>query len=245
MSAVAVGAAAITAAGSIYSAEQNKSAANKNANLVNNLQYQPIDLTQLQSQAQTAAAQNFANSIALEKANEPGLSSTRFGLQNQVASDLASGGNVPTDVANQVTRSAITGSNSAGFQGAAGPVTAATLGTTAMAIRNANQQKAMQLLGQNQLPTSGLDPGALASASIANNNALNYFNLAKSGALTNVNQSNANASGGLLGSITGNLVGNNANSGGLMGALSNSGMFSSSGGTNAANGLNSAGVPME
>ena len=195
----------ISAVGSIGSSLINKNAASNNASNINNLQYQPIDLGQLQSQAQQAAQQNLVNSISLEKQNEPGLSATRFGLQGQLASDLAGGGNVPTDVANQVSRSAITGSNSAGLLGAAGPITAATLGTTAMNIRNANQMKAMQLLQGNQLPTSGLDPGALASASIANTNAKNQFTLGKAGALNNVNNANAAANSGMLGSVTGSL----------------------------------------
>jgi len=195
----------ISAFGSIESSQINKNAASNNASNINNLQYQPIDLGQLQSQAQQAAQQNLVNSISLEKQNEPGLSATRFGLQGQLASDLAGGGNVPTDVANQVSRSAITGSNSAGLLGAAGPITAATLGTTAMNIRNANQMKAMQLLQGNQLPTSGLDPGALASASIANTNAQNQFTLGKAGALNNVNNANAAANSGMLGSVTGSL----------------------------------------
>ena len=195
----------ISAVGSIGSSLINKNAASNNASNINNLQYQPIDLGQLQSQAQQAAQQNLVNSISLEKQNEPGLSATRFGLQGQLASDLAGGGNVPTDVANQVSRSAITGSNSAGLLGAAGPITAATLGTTAMNIRNANQMKAMQLLQGNQLPTSGLDPGALASASIANTNAQNQFTLGKAGALNNVNNANAAANSGMLGSVTGSL----------------------------------------
>jgi len=191
----------ISALGSAYSSYENNKAAGKNKNNVNNLQYTPIDLTQLETQATQAAQANIANSIAIEAQNEPGLSATRFGLQGQLSSDLNNGGLVPTDVANQVSRSAITGANSAGLTGAAGPVTAASLGTTSMAIRNANQQKAMQLLQGNQLPTAGLDPGALASASIANTNAGNYFNLAKSGALNNANQSSANAQGGMIGSL--------------------------------------------
>ena len=196
----------ISAVGSIGSSLINKNAASNNASNINNLQYQPIDLGQLQSQAQQAAQQNLVNSISLEKQNEPGLSATRFGLQGQLASDLAGGGNVPTDVANQVSRSAITGSNSAGLLGAAGPITAATLGTTAMNIRNANQMKAMQLLQGNQLPTSGLDPGALASASIANTNAQNQFTLGKAGALNNVNNANAAANSGMMGAGAGGLM---------------------------------------
>ena len=224
----------ISALGSAYSAYENNKNAGKNKNNVNNLTYQPIDLQALQTQAQQAAQQNIANSIALEAQNEPGLSATRFGLQGQVASDLNNGGIVPTDVANQVSRNAITGANSAGLYGAAGPVTAATLGTTATALRNQNQQKAMQLLQGNQLPTAGLDPGALDSAAIANLNAQNNFNLQKAGAINNANQSSANAQGGMIGSLFGTGAGSNSGSGsgnnnGLLGALMN--LFKNSGST--------------
>ena len=194
----AVGAQVAT---TLYKTEEDKKAASKNASNVNNLQYQPIDLGQLQAQAQLAAQQNMTNSIAIEAQNEPGLSSTRFGLQGQLSSDLAGGGQVPTDVANQVSRSAITGSNYAGLIGAAGPITAATLGTTAMNIRNANQMKAMQLLQGNPLPTGGLDPGSLASAAIGTNNSQNAFTLGKAGALNNVNQSSANSNGAMAGAL--------------------------------------------
>jgi hypothetical protein len=239
----------ISALGSAYSSYENNKAAGKNKNNVNNLQYTPIDLTQLETQATQAAQANIANSIAIEAQNEPGLSATRFGLQGQLSSDLNNGGLVPTDVANQVSRSAITGANSAGLTGAAGPVTAASLGTTSMAIRNANQQKAMQLLQGNQLPTAGLDPGALASASIANTNAGNYFNLAKSGALNNANQSSADAKGGMIGSLFGTGSGSNSGSGnssGLINSLmnlfkkgNNSGSPGTSGGGNGSGGADS------
>lgn len=193
--------ATIGAVGAIGSALINKSAAKKNQAQAVDLQYTPIDLDKLQSDAHDQAVKNATNSIALEKSLEPSLDSARFGLQDQVNADLQSGGNLPTDVANQVTRASITGADSAGLQGAAGPITAASLGLTSLQLRNANQAKAASLLAANPLPTAGLDPGQIASASIANNNQLNNFNLAKSGVLANANQSNANANSGLLGSL--------------------------------------------
>ena len=188
--------------GSVGSAMINKGSADKTANQVANTVYQPIDLEKLQTEAQDAAKQNYLNSISLEAQGQPDVAAARAGLSKQVAGDLASQGNLPIDVQNQVTRSAITGANSAGFQGAAGPITAATLGLTSMDVRNQNQQKAANLLAANQLPQSGLDPGALASADIANTNALNNFNLKKLGPEANANQSQGNANAGLLGSFT-------------------------------------------
>ena len=188
--------------GSVGSAMINKGSADKTANQVKNLQYQPIDLEKLQTEAQNAAKQNYLNSISLEAQGQPDVAAARAGLSKQVAGDLASQGNLPIDVQNQVTRNAITGSNSAGFEGAAGPITAATLGLTSMDVRNQNQQKAASLLAGNPLPQSGLDPGALASADIANTNALNNFNIKKLGPQANANQSQGAANAGLLGSFT-------------------------------------------
>jgi hypothetical protein len=184
----------------------NKKASDNAAAAAGNLQYQPINLEKLQSEAKAAAEQNYLGSIALEAKGSPDLAAARTGLNKQVAGDLAGEGNLPIDVQNKVTRSAITGANSAGFEGAAGPITAAMLGLTSQDIRNQNQQKAMGLLASNPLPQAGLDPGALASADIANQNAMNWFNVAKTGALANANQSSTDATSGLLGKLPG-LVG--------------------------------------
>jgi hypothetical protein len=178
-----------------------KTSADKNASRVDNLQYQPIDLEKLQNEAQDAAKQNYLNSMSLEAQGQPDVAATRAGLSKQVSGDLASEGNLPIDVQNKVTRSAITGANSAGFQGAAGPVSASSLGLTSMDVRNQNQAKAASLLAGNPLPQSGLDPGALASADVANQNAMNWFNVAKTGALGNANQSSSNANAGLIGAL--------------------------------------------
>jgi len=201
-----IGWAAVPALISVGASLINRNAAKGNASNTSNLQYQPIDLTSLQEQAHQTAVQNATNSLALENQLQPNVSAARGELSSQVASDLEQNGNLPTDVANQVTRSSITGANSAGLIGGGGPITAASLGLTALQLRNANQAKASSLLAANPLPVAGLDPGQIASAAIANNNAENQFNLYKSGAMNNVNQSNANANAGLLGSL-GSLVG--------------------------------------
>lgn len=202
----------IAAIATIGSALISANASKKAASQANNMAYQPIDLDALQTKAQAYAKQNAINSLALEQELTPDLSAARFETQKQVAADLARGGNLPTDIANQVSRSAITGANAAGFTGAAGPITAANIGTTATAYRNANQEKAMNLMNANPLPISGLDPGSLASASIGQNNAINQFNMSKLGAQSAANQSQANtwssALGG-LGSIAMNASNNN------------------------------------
>ena len=207
----------------VYSADQARKAAHANQDQLKNLTYQPIDLNALQESARQDAAQNAAASLALEQQLEPNLAATRQGLQAQTAQDLASGGNLPTDVRNQVAKAAITGSNSSGLIGAGGPITAASLGLTALQLRNQNQAKAASLLQANPTPVAGLDPGSLASATIANNNAMNQFALSKAGVATNVNQSTANtnaALGGAVGSGIGGLAGVIGKYGGsIMGSL--------------------------
>jgi hypothetical protein len=61
----------------------------------------------------------------------------------------------------------------------------------------------LALTAANPLPTSGLDPGSLASAAIGQNQAQNQFALDKTGALTNVYQSGANSNAAMLGNIAG------------------------------------------
>jgi len=183
-------------AGSMIS---NSMGQKKAADLVGNLQYQPIDLDKLQEQAQGYAQQNIAKSIELEKQYMPDVSAARFGLQKQVAQDLARGGNLPPDVANQVTRASMARAGAGGF--GAGPLTAAQLGLSSLDLRNQAQAKAAALTATNPLPVSGLDPGSLASAAIGQNQAQNQFALGKAGALTNVYQSQANTSAANVGNL--------------------------------------------
>jgi hypothetical protein len=180
-----------------------QAAQKKSAEAVNNLQYQPIDLDKLQQQAQGYAQQNIAKSIELEKQYMPDVSAARFNLQKQVAQDLARGGNLPPDVANQVTRATMAQAGAGGF--GAGPLTAAQLGLSSIDLRNQAQQKAAALTAGASagLPTSGIDPGSLASAAIGQNQAQNQFALGKAGALTNVYQSGANTNAAMMGNILG------------------------------------------
>lgn len=194
---------AIGAGTAIYGAVNSKNAANKNASAVSNLQYQPIDLKALQEQARTAAEENAKKSIALEQQLQPDLAAARSGSQKMIAEDLKSGGQLPTDVANAVTGSSITGADRAGLYGGAGPITAANLGLTSLGLRDARLARATQLAQANPLPTAGLDPGALAGLDVAQNNALNQFNLSKVGAGGKANQATADANAGLITTVGG------------------------------------------
>jgi hypothetical protein len=182
-----------------YQAYTSKKSADKSEDMVSNLQYQPIDLKQLQEQARTTAEENARKSIELEKELNPDLSTARFDSQKMVADDLKDGGQLPTDVANAVTSGGIAQSNKAGLYGGGGPITAANLGLTALGLRDQRLTRALTLAQANPTPTAGLDPGAVASLEVAQNNALNQFNLAKSGALNKANQSKSDATSSLIG----------------------------------------------
>lgn len=190
-------ATAIYAGTAIYGAVNSKNAADKAASQVSNLQYQPIELKALQEQARTTAEANAKNSLALEKELTPDLAAARSGSQKQVADNLALGGQISPDVANAVTSASEAGANTAGLYGGAGPITAANLGFTAQSLKDQRLQQALQLSAANPLPVAGLDPGALASAAIGQNNAENQFNVSKAGASNNANQSTTNAENGL------------------------------------------------
>jgi hypothetical protein len=198
-----IAAAAIGAAGAIGSAVISSQGSSSNQQAVQNTQYQPIDINALQSQAQQFAQSNAANSIAIEQQTQAGLSNARFGLANTVAQQLGQGGNLSPDVYNQTANAAISGANSAGLLGAAGPITAASLGNTAQALQQQRIINAQNLVSANPLPTGGIDPGSLASAVIGQSNAQNQFDLSKLGATTAANQSSANSNAGLVGAIGG------------------------------------------
>lgn len=204
--AISTTAALIMGASALGASAISSSAQRKASDLVNQQQYKPIDLEALQRQAQGYAQQNLEKSIALEQQYMPDVSAARFGLQKQVAQDLERGGNLPTDVANQVTRATMARAGAGGF--GAGPLTAAQLGLSAMDLRNQAQQKALSLTSNATagLPTSGLDPGSLASAAIGQNQAQNQFDLSKAGAQANLIQSKANTQAQLLGNL-GSLAG--------------------------------------
>lgn len=154
-------------------------------NAINNLKYQPIDVAGLTKQAEEQAASNAAKSLALEQQLAPGVAAARSGLQSQVASDLALGGALPADVANEVTRHSGAQAGAAGLLGSQAPATAASLGLTALSLRNQRQDAASRLLAANPAPEAGLSPGSVADLTVANANAGNQFALSKLGALGN------------------------------------------------------------
>ncbi len=160
---------------------------------VNNLTYTPIDTRVLALDATRNAAENARRSLALERQLSPGVAAARSGLQTQVADELAQQGNLPADVANQVSRASAGAAGSSGLLGSQGPLTAASLGLTALNLADTRRANAGALLSQNQLPTAGLDPGALASATIANANAANNFALGRLGAQGNIANSQIGA----------------------------------------------------
>ncbi len=153
---------------------------------VANLKYQPIDIPGLTKSAEEQAAHNVASSIGLEKQFSPGVAAARTGLQDQVAANLAQGGNLPADVQTRVARGVGATAGASGLSASAGPITAASLGLTSLDLQRQRMADAGALLSQNPLPTAGLDPGAIADLTVSQNNAANQFALSKVGAQANL-----------------------------------------------------------
>lgn len=153
---------------------------------VNGLSYQPLDVEAIKKQATDQAAQNAARSIQLEQQLSPGVSSARQGLQKQVSDELAQQGNLPADVQARIGRTSAAQAGASGVLGSQAPATAAALGLTSLDLANSRRQNAANLLAANPLPVAGLDPGALASLGVANNQQANQFALSKAGAQGNV-----------------------------------------------------------
>lgn len=188
------------AASSIYSATQGAKAANKAVDaqrtalgdqraLLDSLKYTPIDIEKLKRDASANAVQNATQSLALERALQPSLASTREQLAKQVSDELAMGGNLPPDVANRVAMNARTINARTGSQENAAPVTAQMIGLTSLDLMRQRQNAAAGLLAANPLQPAGLDPGSLAAAEVAQNAAMNDFNLAKAGGASNLSNS--------------------------------------------------------
>lgn len=199
MGAVAAGAA--VAAGTIGSAAISAQGAKKAAKIAGSATYERIDLDALQEKAQQVARENAINSLALESELTPDVAAARKELAAQVSSELAMKGQISPDVARQVSQRAITGATASGLSGVSAPITAASLGLTAMDLTNQRQAKAAQLLAANPLPESGLSPGSLAAAAVADQNAANQFNVSKAQANANAAQATANSNAALVSSI--------------------------------------------
>lgn len=199
--------AVIGTATSVYSASQQKKAAQAAADAAQNLKYDKIDLDELQAKARQTAEENIVNSLALEEKYTPDVARARKELSSQISDELSMGGYISPDVARQVVGQAFTKANVAGLEGAAGPVTAATLGMTAMDLKNQRQAKAAQLLAANPLPESGLSPGDLASVSVGQQQAEQQFNIDKSQAIANAAAAKAQANASMVGAIGSGLSG--------------------------------------
>jgi hypothetical protein len=205
-------AASVAGVASSISAQRKAQSAAKDAlaqqqQLAANLKYEPVNIENLKEQARQQAITNATQSLALERELSPDVAATRQMVAERVRSDLGLGGQLSPDVQAQVARASRV---SGALSGApAGPLTAAQIGLTAEGLRSQRLGQAEQFLTQNRLPVAGLDPGSLASAIVAQNAAMNQFNLAKAGVGANLAQSGAQVAAGAAGSqqgITGTLL---------------------------------------
>lgn len=187
-------AASVAGVASSISSQRKAQSAAKDAlaqqrELAANLRYEPVNIENLKEQARQQAITNATQSLALERELRPEVAATRQMVAERVRSDLGLGGQLSPDVQAQVARAARV---SGALSGApAGPLTAAQIGLTAEGLRSQRLAQANQLLQMNPLQPAGLDPGALASAIVAQNAALNQFNLSKMGVGSNLAQSGA------------------------------------------------------
>lgn len=227
-------AASVAGVASSISAGRKAQSAAKDAmlrqqELVANLKYEPVNIENLKEQARQQAITNATQSLALERELTPDVAATRQMVAERVRSDLALGGKLSPDVASQVARAARVSGAMSGAP--AGPLTAAQIGLTAEGLRSQRLGQANQLLQMNPLQPAGLDPGALASAIVAQNAAMNQFNLSKMGAQSNLAQSGAQLQAGTAGlqaginaSALNQLVGK-PSTGGILGQISSLPIF--------------------
>ena len=205
---VAASGAVLGAGTSLYNASQARVTGNKQADLaqqavdkqralLGSLKYEPIDIEKLKTEATANAISNARNSLALERELSPAVAATRAGLSEQISKDLALGGKLSPDIANQVARASRTMGALSGAP--AGPLTAASIGTTAEALKQQRLANASGLLAANKLPVSGLDPGQIAALEAEQAMAMNQFNIAKAGGQSNLINREATAQAGRLG----------------------------------------------
>lgn len=205
---VGIGSAVLSAGTAVYSSQQQKKLQNKaldaQRGIAGDIEYVPIDIEKLKADATSNAIANATASLAIERQLQPDVSMTREELARQIRTDLQRGGQLPTDVAQQVnTAGRVAGARSNIGPGSTTPLTAALIGLKSTDLINDRRKAAANLLAGTELPAGGLDPGTLASAQIANNNALNQFNLEQSGVASNLAGSQAAASASQLGSQMG------------------------------------------
>lgn len=222
---VAAGAALAGTAASVYGQHQQqkaaKSAINQQRNLLEGLKYEPIDIEKLKREATAAAIENATTSLAVERQLQPDVAATReevartkLKLAQQVGADLDLGGNLSPDVINRVeTAGRVIGGRSGIGAPSTVPITAGLLGIESINLLNSRRNAANALVGPGDLPTTGLDPGQLASLEVAQNAAQNQFNIAKAGGDASLIDSEAKARtaqiGGQIGiaSSLGKLIG--------------------------------------
>lgn len=211
MSFVAFGAVttAAAAAASVYSASQARVASNKQADLaqqavdkqralLSQLKYTPIDIEKLKADATANAIANAKNSLAIERELSPAVAAARVGLSEQINKDLALGGKLSPDIANQVARASRTMGALSGAP--AGPLTAASIGTTAEALKQQRMANAAGLLAANKLPVSGLDPGQIAAIQIQQQQAADDYANRKLGIQSGFINQEANIGASRIGS---------------------------------------------
>ncbi len=214
------------------SARRARNAVSDQQKIADKVTYEPINIDALIKKANETAVANATQSLELERQLSPGVADTRDTLQRTVAEQLKMGGNLPPDVANQVTQAARVASAGSGTLGGSSvPLTAQLLGVSALGLLNQRQNQAQTLLATNPLPQVGLDPGTVASLEAQNNAANNQFNLEKAGINSTLTQARndagaagagvtANNFSSLLGLLTSNTSGG-VDSGSILGKLAN------------------------
>lgn len=199
-------AAAATVAGTVSTINTNKKLAaaaqagvDRQSTVAGDLKYTPIDIEKLKADATKQAITNATQSLALERSLQPDVAKTREALAQSVSGELSQGGNLPPDLANKVAMEARTVGARSGTQDNVAPLTASLIGLSSLDLLRNRQAAASNLLAGNPLQPTGLDPGAVASAEVAQNAAENQFNLAKAGVASNIARSQTGADAARIG----------------------------------------------
>lgn len=204
----------VSAGASIYgSTQSNKNAKNaitQQKSIATNLKYEPIDIEKLKREATASAIENATQSLALERELTPAVAArreqtdqTKLELARQVDADLRRGGELSPDVINRVVSAGRVIGSRSGTGTPNVPLTASLLGLSSIDLINQRRNAAANLVGPGQLPTAGLDPGAVASLEVAQNAAENQFNISKSGVDSKLAESEAAARAAQIGGQTG------------------------------------------
>jgi hypothetical protein len=201
-----IGGAVIGAGTSIYEGSQTQKAIKSDQDLLNNLTYQPIDIPSLQAAATQASITDAQNSLALQTALQPNVVKANNETAASIAGQIAQGGNLGSDISDQVEEAGRTAGGATGNLGNAAPYTAGLIGTNALALLQQRQNAGLALGAANPAPAVGLSAQDVASATEANSNAINQFNIAKAGGQANLINSQAQANSALAGGIGSSLT---------------------------------------